>query len=236
MFKFICFLIIFSINNLLGCSGETNLSGDTDQNDFILQGGVRFEDNKLSLSENWRQLRMSEEFKVAAEKKETDADIINCSGYLASAKMIYTAEEKWSAVIIPQTISKDAVEKIKLCRRSVDSPYLSGDAFAVPLQKTERKQFNPEKSALQKLFSSLPQSEQTWANCTEILDRNNCARKEEGVLSRIVGDDWADIDGNGEIDLIILKGNCGKTGDYTCSKTLKWTGSNWVEIDYSKPA
>ena len=157
MYKFICFLIIFSINSLSGCSGETNLSGYTDQSSFILQGGVRFENNKLSLSETWGQIGISEELKTGAEKKETDADIINCSGYLASAKMIYTAEEKWSAVIIPETVSKDAVEKIKLCMRSADSPYLSGDAFAVPLQKTERKKFNPEKSALKKLFSSLPQ-------------------------------------------------------------------------------
>jgi len=238
MYKFICFLIIFSVNALSGCPNTTHQLNSSNKNAFLLAGNVRFVNNQLSLSENWWEIdeRETTEKTIPNPDSQIEADIINCSGYLASAKVTHKTEKNWQAAIIPDTVVKDVSERIRLCDESLDSPYITGTAFAVTPRKEKRKNIKLEKTELQKIFASLSWSNQSWANCTQISDENNCVRKEKNTLSRFTGDDWADIDGDGEIDLILLKGNCSKNGDYTCTKTLLRNGKGWTEIAYSKPA
>lgn len=237
MKKCIFFLFVFFINICSGCAYTAN-SSNGNQKDFLLKGDVKFENNKLLLSDKWWEIGKTKEIiaKTSEPTSDIEADIINCAGYLGSARITKKAEDEWQAVIMTDTVSKDAEEKIRMCRASFDSPYVASNAFAVVPQKKERKNTNLEKTDLQKAFASLSWNDQSWANCTEISDQNNCIRREKGVLSRFVGDDWADVDGDGEIDLILLTGNCNKTGDLTCGKTLRRSGTYWVEINYSKPA
>lgn len=236
MYQFFFFFTIVSVMFLSNCSCITTFwYNNLDTEDLVLIGNIRIENNQLSADGKWWLANENDTNQTdVSEGTEFEVDIVNCAGYLASAKMANQTKTIWQAKVLVETVAPDIVEKITICKESPNSPNLTGKAFAV--KKEKQRELKLENPNLNKVFKSLPWSVQSWANCESSDDPEDCVRKEKDILSRKVGDNWADTDGDGEIDLIIVKGNCNNSGDYTCSRTMRKIYGSWIEIAYSKPA
>lgn len=214
---------------------------DDDLSQMILTGYFKFEDGQpiAQAGRSWRKKGVR--FPEPKLDTEIEVDILNCAGYLASAKVVATKFEMvkrvgWNLVLVPDSIAPDALEKVKQCSDDPNYKYPSSSIFVVATRDEKRKHIKLSELSGESLFSSLSWSIQSWANCGQSVDQKDCVRKEKNILSKIVGDDWADTDGDGKVDLMVVQGNCNNTGDYTCSKVLRWTGWRWVEIAYITPA
>ena len=130
-------------------------------------------------------------------------------------------------------MASDALEKVKQCSDNPNHKYPSSEIFAIATRDDKRKNIKLGEQNGKSLFSDLPRSVKSWANCK---------RPKPGVVSRENNDDWTDTDGDGKVDLISINadcqpnGFCEDEGGYTCSKILRWTGWRWVEISYETPA
>lgn len=143
-------MIIFSFVALLSCQYATDFRITANQNNFVTKGDVKFENNQLSLSEKWWEVDETING-IATDAQPVDnaeADIVNCAGYLASAKILKKTETVWQAILISETVAKDAEEKIRLCDESLESSYITGTAFAVTPRKEGRKNIKLEKPDL----------------------------------------------------------------------------------------
>lgn len=206
------------------CSSVLFFSGYAQDNmnfsEIVLMGSVSYSRNKInSDSVLWDQGEKSKQEKFDAPENETttNVDVLNCAGYLASAKATYDAKlTYWRLQIIPETVASDAVEKVKQCLEYPKIDYLSTGAYAISPVDEKRKQIKLNKLEKPSIYS-LPISVQLWA-------------KSDGVA------DWADTDGDGKVDLVTVSGLCGTSEENICSKTLSWNGLRWVEIAYSAPA
>ena len=209
-FSFLGYRLLFGF-------GFQNHNSD-DLSNIVLGGSIDVTDNQVESISLWDRGEKSknEKFNEPENSTKIVVDVLNCAGYLASAKAIYDAKSTyWKLEIIPETVATDAVEKIKACDSSPESKYISSNAFAVaPVNKTRRQ------SKLSKLETpstyTLPFSVQAWA---------------KGDITN-----WTDTDGDGKVDLVTISGKCGMSENNFCSKTLSWNGLRWIEIAYSAPA
>lgn len=236
------YLILLFAAFLPECGFAQNKGGEF--SNIVYHGQVEINNGKIELG-YWTRgkppLNKSEdEFPEFPNDIKISLNIFNCAGFLASANgvSIYSQDLKRNVLnlqILPESVSSDATEKIKQCDEAPTSPIVGSGAFAVVKQINTRQNSRLQPPDLQKLFSSLPQSIQFWANCSEIRDQTNCSRKEKNTLSKLSGDDWADTNGDGIIDLIMISGNCNVNNEYGCSKILRLNDRNWVEISYIMP-
>ncbi len=200
--------------------GTTSKDGNTDDlAQVVLRGSIDLTDNKVESLALWDRDEKSkdEEFDEPENGSKINVDILNCAGYIASAKATYNAKlTYWKLEIISETVASDAVEKVKLCVTYPESKYISSNAFAIVPTDEKRKQMRAKKLEKPSIYS-LPFSVQMWA-------------EKDGIGN------WADTDGDGKVDLVTVSGACGTSEEYICSRTLSWNGLRWVEIAYTKPA
>jgi hypothetical protein len=243
--NFLCILLLCSTLQSCGFSPTVRTNNKTDVNSkIVFHGQVEINDGKLELGYWTRGKRPLHDRSSGEEFSEFPADIkisleiVNCAGYLASVNGVskYSEKAKKNTLdlkIIPESVAPDVIDKIKQCDGSPNSLHLSSGAFAIEKELETTKNIKPEKTDLRQAFSSLPLTLQSWANCE---------REEKDTISINKHDDWADINNDGEIDLILLNGACqgnGKCenkGGYTCSRILLLINESWIEIAYSKPA
>lgn len=120
-------------------------------------------------------------------------DIMNCAGYLGTGKVAFNERKELRFEFASDGIAADAVEKIKACadEQEAEEKFTTSLAFAVAPADAKRKEIKTAKVDSKKLFASLP------AEITKQLTANR------GDLAKLT-DHWADIDGDGEIDLIAV--------------------------------
>ena len=165
-----------------------------------------------------------------------EVDVMNCGGFLATGKITYIDEDGekgfpagWKLKIVPETLAADAQEKIKMCHFAAEFPYLS-NVFAVAPRNDKRKNIKIGKVDTRKLFASLD---------TETKQRANMPHKEiirEKNKLTLSNDNWTDIDGDGQIDLVKMSAACSIESAYTCSSLLLLINGNWKEIGFITPA
>ena len=226
------------------CGFAQNKDGDI--SDIVYHGQVEINDGKIELGYWTRGERPSNnlsgenKFPEFSPEMKVSLNVFNCAGFLASVNGIstYSQELKKHVLdlqILSESVASDATEKIKQCDEAPTSPVVSSGAFAVVKGNNNRLNSKLQNPDLQKTFTSLPQSVQSWANCSEIKNQINCNKKEKNTLSMLAGDDWADTDSDGSIDLIMLSGNCNVHNESGCSRILRLNEGNWVEISYIMP-
>jgi hypothetical protein len=192
---------------------------NVDSSKIILIGSVSFSKEKInSDSVLWDRGEQSEQKKFDEPENGAtiNVDVLNCAGYIASAKATYDSKlTYWQLQMIPETVASDAVEKVRQCLEYPEIDYLSTSAFAVSPTDEKRKQVKLKKLEKPSVYT-LPISVQLWA------------KDDIGM--------WADTDSDGEVDLVTVSGLCGTSEENICSKTLFWNGLRWIEIAYSAPA
>ena len=175
--------------------------------------------------------------------------IVNCAGYLASAKAEKIRDEpfaeqadlySWRLKLILQSVAVDAAAKVKKCAaiQASEKPDLNR-AFALfqfspDLKKTRVNLQAIGKPDLKRLYESLPDELKKWLKAGE---------EAEGIEPRAKGaidlktDAWADVDGDGKVDLIEVYGVCSgaRDGDYSCTRIWRLIGDEWKEISFNTP-
>ena len=231
MYKMVSiFLVVFFVGVFFSSSCISSVIGDSSDSKFVLFSLIGVKNNQLITKQGWSRGLKAKDVKFSPPESGTqiEVDIINCAGYLASAKMKYDITYGWQVEIISESTASDLTEKVKHCAWEPDSEYVSSTAFAVTPREEKRKKIKLENPDLQKTFSSLPWSVQSWA-------KKLASRKTE-TLSPKSFDDWADTDGDGEIDLVQINGYCSSSEEYICSRVLRKLYGVWIEIAYTMPA
>lgn len=219
---FSCFVVIIGLICLscfLLLGNDSTIGNADDLSKVVLLGSIDITDNKLESISLWDRGETAKDVKFAEIEASTiiDVDVLNCAGYIASAKAKYNSHSTyWKLEIIPETVAIDAVEKVNRCLEYPNLKYISSSAFAVSPTDEKRKQIKLNKLEKPSIYS-LPISIQMWAI-------------KDGIGN------WADTDGDGKADLVTVSGKCGTSEESICTKTLSWTGLRWFEIAYSSPA
>lgn len=163
-----------------------------------------------------------------------EMDIVNCFGYLGTAKVTYNGLQfkAWTAELIPETKVANITERLLRC---VDNPndeftrkYLSNSVFFVAPKNEKRKQIqNNKKPDWNVVFERIPYE---WLKIAK-LPRRNASKKQ---IEACVGD-WADSDGDGAVDLLSI---CAVNDEniteankpYEYMRVLQLVNGSWREV------
>lgn len=241
LLSLVCLTLLFFCQ----CTLKTLSSAEnSDKSNIVLSGVVKIEDDKFVLKYMERgdlsitDKSATRKFKPLADDETVKFDIINCGGFLASAKGRNVKRSPtsnnydWEVDIISETIAPDVSEKVKQCQTSADSNSFNSNAFAV-FSNIDRSSIKTTSLPDKKLFLSLPINVQTWAT-----EGNEAHSRNFAALSIKSGDFWADADGDGKIDLVAIIVNCNGDANtsLTCHRLLRWYSTGWSEISYFTPA
>ncbi|MGI8787730.1 MAG: hypothetical protein ACR2HG_08230 [Pyrinomonadaceae bacterium] len=178
------------------------------KNPMIWAGDISVEDEKVISRDNviWSNDELDKVLDKSEIGTKIEVDIMNCAGYLGSGNISYLSKiedtvPEWKVSIIPETIAKDAIEKVKQCDGEPDSTgkFISSSAFAIAPRNNNRRNIKINKINTEQLFASLPKDTKKWLNNKFALD---AGRRKNDLSLRF--DNWTDIDGDGKIDLIML--------------------------------
>lgn len=210
---------------------------------LVLLGTIELNESKVSVIENqiWTDGRDGRDiedsvkvsdFPQVAKGDGIEVDLIGCAGFLGKGKAIELEEYGWKLKLIPQTLAADAGEKIKQCAPPSYSPkdkLIINEIFAFAPSSDNRRIIKTANIDPKKLFASLPKTIQTWAD-----DSEKQSGRKKGTLT-LEQDNWADTDGDGNIDLVVVFGSC-ESREYTCGSLLYLVSGKWKEIGYFVPA
>lgn len=210
---------------------------------LVLLGSIDLREGKVEITENqvWTDGRDGKDIQDAEEDdflqvesgEEIEVDVINCAGFIAKGKANQSSDNYgWKLKIVPQSLSTGASEKVRQCASpiySADEKNVTGNVFAIAPAKNNRQSIKMAKVDPKKLFVSLPKATQVWADGS----KKELGRK-KGTLA-IEKDNWADTDGDGRIDLVLVFGSC-ENREYSCGSLLLLIDDKWKEIAYITPA
>lgn len=163
-----------------------------------------------------------------------EMDIVNCFGYLGTAKVTYDGLQykAWTAELIPETKVADVKERLLRC---VDDPndeftrnHLSNSVFFIAPRDDKRKQIqNNKKPDWNVVFEQIPYE---WLKIAKLPRRNPSKKQIEDCIGH-----WADSDGDGTIDLVSI---CAVNEEniteaykpYGYSRVLQLVNGSWREI------
>lgn len=141
-------------------------------------------------------------------RRGVEVDLMNCGGYLASGRL-YSPDPStntapaWLVKIAPETVAKDVAAKIKRCNFYMqnDAPTMenpiNSTVFAVAPHKEMRRNITIGEIDTKKVFRSLPKETREMLNTKDAL----AGGRTKDDLS-FQSDNWADLDGDGKIDLV----------------------------------
>lgn len=158
-----------------------------------------FENQIWSLAEEANRYINGEPTFETDEKEVVEVDIMNCAGYLGSGRAHYDGGDglNWRIKFVSDAaIAADAAEKVKQCDAEQQSDYVASAAFAIAPRDNKRQNIKIGKVDTRKLFASLAKDTQKWLKNKYASDVH---KKSDLSLQE---DNWTDIDGDGEIDLV----------------------------------
>jgi len=163
----------------------------------------------FSYDEEQYERRSDENSPYYQARSGVEVDLMNCGGYLASGRL-YSSDEKsnfpppnWRLKIALATIAKDVEAKIKKCSFYSMEQIAAGEKFTSPVfvvapQKDTRRNITVGEVNTKEIFRSLPKEIKEILNSKVAL----AAGRTKDDLSILQNDNWTDLDGDGQIDLI----------------------------------
>ncbi len=184
----------------------------------------------------WSNAKIDDDKKYNQTGTSIEVDIMNCAGFLISGKLNKEDDFGWVLETMPQTAAKDAPDKIKQCDSNSDGSFPISDAFAVAPRDNRRQNIRIGKVDTRQLFASLPDKEKKWLD--KKLDLPKEYQRVEKANLNLREDNWTDINGDGEIDLLMLTTVCradDSEGD-RCGIIFLRSQSKWIEIGATSKA
>ncbi len=220
-----------------GNSEIISKSNNNSKEMIIIIGAIELKASGLMLGDEW----------TGDNKDKTNMnmgmtfDILNCAGYIGQARLNKALSPGyWELELIKETVRPDFEQAIKLCAGDeiqIDKAVLaSSSAYAVYPSKPERKNIrspkNLTKADIKALYDSLSPEQKQW--------RATLNRDYKPELKNTLEDNsfWADSDGDGKVDLIIIDGACDGTsgGELICMKVLHRENGKWKQVARITPA
>ena len=227
--------------NKIIASPSNSISGDVAEKKlpalekpfFVILGSINAEGEKVQLEGGfWGHDANEEEAEFYPDDK-VEIDIMNCAGYIASAVTTYKGVVR-EVKITTETIAKDAVEKIKQCSLSPNSEIIGSDVFGIAPADSKRRNIKINKIDTKKLYNSLVRDIAAIKKIKKPKEETTPELKgTKGSLS-LKEDNWTDLDGDGQIDLIeFYDAPCGEKD--TCTWIFRLIDGKWKDIEYVFP-
>lgn len=200
---------------------------------FVILGEISTEGGKIQLQSGfWGHDADEEEAKFYPDNT-VELDIMNCAGYIASATTTYKGVVR-EVKLLNETIAEDAVEKIKQCSLSPNSEIPGSKVFGIAPASSKRRNIKINGTDTKKLYDFLVKD----------VVKMKPKKTHSGTLSfpsKIVkgnlfleDDNWTDLDGDGQIDLIQFHNTPCDEKD-TCTWIFRLINGKWQGIDYVFP-
>lgn len=170
-----------------------------------------------------------------------EVDIMNCAGYLISGQLYKEEDHGLSLRTIPETAAADAIEKIKQCDPNPEDEFSLSISFAIAPANVNRKNIKVGTVDTKKIYDSLPANVKKWLEEDKVAyegeEGKYYRRKEKGNLT-LQDDNWTDIDGDGEIDLVSVSAVISPldTEGDTSSRIFMRINGKWKKIGYTQKA
>lgn len=203
-----------------GHAGEAKMP---DEIQAILLGNVTLDGGRLTLGERWLGGQNAPEIKAGMV-----FDALDCSGFVARVRVVEPAGKAsegqygWRVEAVPGGPQADAGGARGKCE--------DGRAIAVYPSREERSRITlRDRPDLSAVYASLPQ------------DAQKChAAAHQAYPEYKLGsfDAWADANGDGKIDLVVLTVTCDCTpeDDLICQIILHLSGGVWRQVARITPA
>lgn len=192
-----------------------------------IKTGKIISDNDWSIGEDHANIEL---------KPGMQFDVLTCAGFITQAKLKKYHGEKnasdkgydWEMEFISDKPSESNIIALTKCRDKQNNWIRT---FAIYPSNPERKKIKIQNEPdLEKVFDSISAKDKEWiaSNDSKNADSMEQKKKEPDIEA------WTDSDGNGQIDLIEIAGNCnGKPdGDLTCMQILHWANGKWVRVGW----
>lgn len=207
-----------------------NRSGDIKT---VLMGYLTIKDMKIISENDWA---LGEDKDEDTLKEGMIFDVLTCAGFVAKAKLKKWHGENessdkgynWEVEFIGGKTTKLFESLLNKCSTGGDKQIR---AFAVYPSKPEREKIQILKTPdLNKVFASISERDKKWIASD---DPENTGYLEEKKKMPDI-EFWTDADGDEQIDLIEVKGNCNgqPDGDLTCSQILHFSGGKWIRVGW----
>lgn len=220
-------------------SNESYLAADEDIVDrsgeiqMVFMGYLDINNGKLVSENNWS---VGEDHANIELKAGMEFDVLTCAGFITRAKLKKYHGEKnasgkgydWEMEFISDKTSESDINALTKCREKENSWVR---AFAVYPFKSERKKIKIQSEPdLQKVFDSISVKDKKWiaSNDPENTGYAEQKKKEPDIEA------WTDADGDGQIDLIEVAGNCNgeSDGNLVCKQILHWSNGRWIRVGW----
>ena len=203
---------------------------------FVSLGNVSVIKGRLEIDGDfWRT--EADEYEIRLYRNKTlEIDLINCAGYIASATLEYRVSGSMRVKLIDKSIVKDFKTKVKNCAVYESNNVVSSDVFGVYPKKENRKSTIIKQVNIKKLYASVTRDKVQLKRMKKIdeLIAPKIRFKKRALSLR--DDNWTDLDGDGEIDLIkYYDAPCLREKD-TCTWLFRFINGRWTNIGYVAPA
>lgn len=199
---------------------------------MVFMGYLDFKNSRI-VSENDWSVGYDNEIEL---KKGLVFDVMTCAGFVSKAKLKKWHGESnrvgsnyaWEMEFISDKTSKYDNNALKSCREK-GSNWIR--AFAVFPAKVGREKIQIQNTPdLKGIFDSISSRDKKWIASDDPKNTGYLGgkKKDPDIES------WTDSDGDGQIDLIEVKGNCNgqSDGDLICMQILHLSNNKWIRVGW----
>lgn len=191
----------------------------------VFMGELVYKSGKFVAGNDWA---VGEDKDESLLRKGMTFDVMTCAGFVGKARLKKRNTETgddgygWEMDFSPVIVAKANDDLLNKCRGGRDELR----AFAVYPSKQDREKIRiTGMPALQPIFDSIPVRDKKWIASDDQAHGNQKSPDIEA---------WTDVNGDGQIDMIEVKGHCnGKTdGDLICMQVLHYSNNKWNRVGW----
>lgn len=200
---------------------------------FVILGSASVNKDKIELDGDFWGHSIEEDITGNSGKDEIEIDLMNCAGYIASATTTYRGTMR-EVKLIKKSTATDAVQKIKQCSTVNNGEIFISDVFGITPREDKRKNIKIGKIDTKKIYDALAKDIKQIKKIKN--PEGETTPQLKGTKGNLLlGDDnWTDLNGDGQIDLIEFHDTPCDEKD-TCTWIFQLIDGKWKDIDYIFP-
>ena len=199
----------------------------------VFMGYLTLKDGRITSEKDWD---LGEDKDEDTLKKGMIFDVMTCAGFVTKAKLKKwhgksdASDEgyDWEMELVTDKSSKSIENLMRKCQEPEAKQVR---AFAIYPSKSGREKVQIQNTPdLMKIFDSISSRDKKWIASDD--PENTGYSQEKEKVPDIEA--WTDSDGDGQIDLIEIKGNCNgqPDGDLICMQVLHFSNNKWLRVGW----